>query len=172
MKPGEVAVLLGIGRSTVTTWTMGEFKNYLTPSAQGGSGRPRNLTEQDVRILHFINEAKRNNVSSDELHLQLRQMQRDSWQDLPPFPEAPVGMANVPVIPTAAAEASLSAERRSLLREIAMLQSQIEKADIVISHERERNEELLREIAALRQDLGEVQAELRLYRAGRLRPED
>jgi DNA-binding transcriptional MerR regulator len=177
MKPGEAADLLGIGRSTITIWTAGEYKNYLSYTAQGGEGRRRVLTETDVRILHFINLEKRNGTPNELIHHALRDMQKDDWEGLPPLPRA-ANVATVPVIPAAAAEAGIQAERKALLREIASLQERLENVETQLTDEQagrradiERLQSTMhKEIADLRAQLAEAQALNRLYESGRLKP--
>ena len=175
MGPGDAAKLLNIDRSTITRWTAHEFKRYMTSGAQGGTGKQRVVTERDLRVLHLIKMLKDTNTPPEEIHATLQQMERVDWEGLPDMPAAPRNMANVPVVPTAAADAALSAERKSLLREITFLQDRIEQLEQSLTSERvktvEKQEELLRELADLRQRIGEQEVELKLYRSGRLKPD-
>jgi DNA-binding transcriptional MerR regulator len=179
MKPQDVATLLQIGRSTVTTWTMGEFKEYFTPGAQGGSGRPRNLTEIDVRILHLIDEMKKSNVPGDEIHAALRRLRDDDWQGLPDMPSAGSGTAVVPVMPTAAADAAVSTllrENNELRQRMRDLENKIDalhreaKADLAA--ERSERDTLLRELGDVRAKLERASAIIELYEQGRLKPNE
>ena len=171
MKPAQAAEHLGIGRSTVTTWTSGEFKQYFTPNAQGGDGRPRSLSELDLRILHLIDQRKKSNVASDAIHEELRKLRDGGWEDIPPV-ESPASAVRFPVVPTVAAEAALNAERRALLREIAMLQETIDKAERRAEKERERNEPLVREIGGLKAKIARLEVIVELYESGRLKPSE
>ena len=168
MKPGEVAIYLGVGRSTVTTWTNGEFKDYFTPGAQGGQDRPRVFTELDIRIMYLIKLRKDQNVAADRIHSELRNLRDHDWDGLPDLPAAQ-SVQSVPVIPTAAADAALSTERRALLREIALLNEQIETLRGALEKREGDQEKYLREIADLRADLSAAQVELGLWRSGRLK---
>ncbi len=172
MKPSEIADLIGIASSTIRAWTLGEFKRFFSPSAQGGSGRNRNLNETDSRILSYIAMMKRQNVSSDEIHIALQRMQKNNWEDLPPLPEAPAGVMNVPAIPKSTADAALDMERRGLLREIALLYERINELKLENKDLREKGETRNAEIAGLHRQLAEVETELKFYRAGRLKPEE
>jgi DNA-binding transcriptional MerR regulator len=144
---------------------MGEFKDYFTPSAQGGSGRPRNLTEVDIRILHFIDQMKKESAPADEIHTALRHMRGKGWQGLPDIPVAPENMANVPVVPTAAADVALSTERRGLMREITILQERLSQLEDRLEAKDEDILELTRQLSA-------AETELHLYRTGRLKPDE
>ena len=179
MKPSDVATLLGIGRSTVTTWTMGEFKEYFTYGAQGGSGRPRNLTDLDVRILHHIDELKKSSIPADEIHASLRRMRSQDWQGLPDMPDAGTGTAVVPVMPTAAADAAVN----TLLRENNEIRQRVkeleEKIDVLhresktdLAAERGERDKLLRELGDVRAKLERAQAIIELYEEGRLKPKE
>lgn len=171
MKPGEAATLLGIGRSTVTTWTMGEFRQYFTENARGGEGRARHLSDRDVQILHFIDQMKKRAVPSEEIHIALRTMQDNDWRGLPPMPEPGAGVAQVPVVPKAAAETALTTTTQSLLREIEMYRNRLQEVEDALDSQRMKNESLLREIGDLRASLAEAKTELRLYQEGRLKPD-
>jgi DNA-binding transcriptional MerR regulator len=174
MKPGDVADLLGVGRSTVTAWTAGEWREYFSPNAQGGEGRARDLNETDIRILQFISDQKRSGRSSDEIHAALVQMRADGWGDLPPLPSGQ-NMARVPVVPSAAADAALSAHTGALLREIATLEKRIGDLSGQLADEqgarRADVERFMREMGELRGQLAAALNELELWRKGRLKPE-
>jgi DNA-binding transcriptional MerR regulator len=160
MKPAEAAALLGISASTIRSWTTGEFKPYFSPTAQGGSGRFRNLTELDVQILAYINLLKQESTPADEIHATLHRLQADDWSDLPPIVEVGARTDRVPVV----AESALTNERRAFLREIAILEHLIEKLEAQLGSERADKEKLIRELV-------EAQTELKLWQSGRLKPE-
>jgi DNA-binding transcriptional MerR regulator len=164
MKPGDVAKILGIGRSTVSLWTSGEYREYFTAGAQGGRGNIRNLTDIDVQVLHLIDALKKSGSNPDDIHATLRQLQKNNWADLPPLPNAPAGIVSVPVVPQAAADGVLTAERRGYMREIATLQEKIDQLENKLDTANTDRERLLRELAA-------AERELELYRSGRLKPE-
>jgi DNA-binding transcriptional MerR regulator len=181
MKPHEVADRLEIAIPTVRLWAT-EYRHFLSPQAAGGGGRHRDFNEQDLRILYFIQQQKQTSIPAAEIHLTLERLQADNWEDLPHIPERP-NMAAVPVVPEAAAQAALDAERRTLFREIATLQERLEKVEAqleeeragreaLLQTERAEREKLLRELSDLNAKLAEAQTELRLYRSGRLKPEE
>ena len=123
-------------------------------------------------MLLLVKNLKATNTPLEEILAALRQLEHDGWQGLPDMPEAPPGVAEFPVMPTAAAEAALTSERRSLLREIAVLQERIDQLEAKLDGERDQRDDLLREIGDLRQHIGEQENELKLWRAGRLKPLD
>ena len=108
-------------------WSMGEFKPYLSPTAQGGSGRNRNLTELDARILGYINQLKQQSVPLEDIHFNLKRLQNSDWRDLPLINDVAgiSGLSHVPVVPKAAHDMTLDAERKALLREISFLEERI-----------------------------------------------
>ena len=118
MKPSQAATILGMGASTIRAWSMGEFKPYLSPTAQGGSGRNRDLTELDVRIIGYINRLKQQSVPLEEIHANVKRLQEEDWRDLPLLPDVAgvSGVSNVAVVPKAAHDMALDAERKSLLK--------------------------------------------------------
>lgn len=174
MKPHDVAARLKIATSTVRLWSL-EYREFMSPHAAGGNGRHRSFTELDVRVLYFIKESKDQNQRHEEIDLMLRQLRENSWIDLPYIPEEP-NMASVPMVPEAAAHGALEAERRSLLREIAFLHEQFKDREAELREQIQSKDAQLTEqherIATLNRQLGEVDVELRLYRSGRLKPEE
>lgn len=173
MKPHDVAQRLKIATSTVRQWAA-EYREFMSPHAAGGAGRHRSFTEFDIRVLYFIREAKYRSQRYEEIEPVLRQLRENSWADLPYIAEEP-NMASVPMVPEAAAQGALDAERRSLLREIAFLHDQLKERDQTYREQVQSKDVQIKEqherIATLMRELGEVDVELRLYRAGRLKPE-
>jgi DNA-binding transcriptional MerR regulator len=187
MKTHEVAALLGIATSTVRTWSNGEFKRYLSPTAQGGEGQYRNFTDQDARILAYVNLLKQQSRPRNEIHVSLRRMQTEEWADLPPLPPAPPGVGPIRMVPESTAETALTTQRSSLLREIAIkderidqleaqvadLQQRLEaerlegqqKLEVERREAQEKREELLRQLIA-------AETELNLWRRGRIKPNE
>jgi DNA-binding transcriptional MerR regulator len=147
MKPGDAAKFLGVDRSTITRWTAHEFRQYMTPGAQGGSGKNRVMTDRDLRVLYLIKTLKDTNTPAEEIHTALQQLERDGWEGLPAMPAAPSAMAEFPVVPVAASDAALSAERRALLREISFLQQRIEQLETDLKAERTDRDELVKRLA-------------------------
>jgi DNA-binding transcriptional MerR regulator len=175
MKAGQLAKWLNIGRSTITSWTTGDYQDFFSPGARGGSGQDRHFTENDVRVMRFIAESRRRNIPVEEIVIALQGMQANDWAGLPPMPDAPPS-AEFPVVPAAAADAQLDAERRAFLREIAMLQQRVDQLERQIRDEqaarRDEIERLLREREEMRATLAAAETELRLWQQGRLRPLD
>jgi DNA-binding transcriptional MerR regulator len=165
MRPSEVAAMIGIAASTIRAWSVGEFKPYLSPTGQGGEGRARNLTEHDVRVLNLIATMKHEGARVEHIHGQLRALQANDWEELPPLPDAPVNVASVPMVPAAAADKALDAERRSLLREIARLEERIEALE-------GRLDDTSGELSEALQKLAAAERELEFWRSGRLKPDE
>lgn len=174
MRPHDVAVRLKIAASTVRQWAA-EYREFMSPHAAGGGGRHRSFTELDVRILYFVKEAKDRNQHYEEIEPVLTQLRENSWSDLPFVPEE-ANMASVPMVPEAAAHSVLEAERRSLLREIAFLREQFQEREEAYQQQLQHKDAQITEqherIATMMRQLGEVDVELRLYRSGRLKPEE
>ena len=128
MKPHDVGERIGLSTSAIRTWSMGEFKQYLSPSAQGGDGRHRDFTDTDTQIINHINELKKRSVPIEEIHASLKQLQADDWIDLPPLPEMPSDVTTVAVMPREVATTTIQAERRSSMRELATYQERVESS--------------------------------------------
>ena len=174
MKPSEVASILGIAASTIWAWSLGEYKYYLSPNAQGGTGRNRDLTELDARILGYIARLKQQSTPGDEIQINLKRLQEDDWRELPLLIDVSgvAGVSNMAVIPKQAHDMTLDTERRALLREVAQLQVRIEQLEAERKTERADRDDLLREIGNLQREIGELTSELHLWRAGRLKSDD
>jgi DNA-binding transcriptional MerR regulator len=172
-RPAEAARLLQIPPATIRSWAM-EYAAFLSPGGAGGSGRWKTFSDTDLRILHHINILKRGGMTSAEVQAALAVMQANDWQGLPQLPEAPTTVDNVPVVPTAAAEAALSAQTQALLREIQGLKERLENVEAQLAEEqaarRTDTAALLRELTEVRVKLGEAELLIKLYESGRLKP--
>ena len=165
MKPHELAIWLGVSTASIRAWTSDEYKQYFSPTAQGGDGRYRYFTDTDMRILAYIVARRKENAPREEIHMHLSEMQAADWNDLPLMPAAPPGAGPISMIPREAAETAVSSQRSALLREISMLQDRIATLEEELAKTREGREELISELAA-------ANRELELWRAGRLKPTD
>ena len=174
MKPHEVAELLGISVSAVRTWSLDEFRDYLSPTAQGGTNRRRDFTDQDVLIIAQIAAMTRRSLPREEIHAELRRLQANDWRELPPLSQQELNTASGLIVPSVSAQAALDVERRFLLREIASWQQRAEQLEKSMADERakagEKQEELLRELAELSSKLSEAQLLVKLYEEGRIKP--
>jgi DNA-binding transcriptional MerR regulator len=174
MRPSEASALLHIPASTLRNWST-EYRDFLSPMGGSNAGRWRSFTDTDLKVLNHINTLKRTGFTAEEVYKNLQQLQAEEWLNLPALPNAQPTANNVPVVPTAAAEAALSSERRALLHEIQSLQQRVETLEKQLADEQVgRRTDLaasLREVAELRERIGEMNAELNLWRSGRLKPE-
>lgn len=62
LSPSQAAQLLGIGGSTLRLWS-GKFANHLSEAAQGGSGRRRHYTPDDIATLARARDMLRNGAT-------------------------------------------------------------------------------------------------------------
>lgn len=171
MSPADVAKLTGVGRSTLNGWTIGEFKPYFSPSAQGGENRTRDFTDHDVRLIVLLRQLTNAHKSRPEIHAELRRLEAGDWEDLPPMPASRTS-AEVPVVPAAAVDAEVKNQRLLYDQRVKGLEAAIRKADDRLEAERARHDLFLREIGDLKAKIGELQAVLRLYESGRLKPSE
>jgi len=164
MKTHELAKWLGLSPNTVRVWTRGEFKTYLSPSAQGGDGRYRNFEEHDARIVAFIAALKQQNTPAREIHMALTQLQSRNWEDLPPMPAAPPDAGPVAMIPREAAERAIDTQKSALMRQIAVMEERVEDLTLQLEQEREQHQlerrQLQTELVEARENLGELRGQL------------
>lgn len=171
MKTHEIAAHLGIATSTIRTWSNGEFKQYLSPTGQGGEGQYRNFTETDSRILAYVNVMKQQSRPRDEIHMALKRMQGEDWIDLPPMPPAPPGVSPLRMVPESTAETALVTQRSALLREIAIKDERIEQLESEVADLRKQLEANDADHETLLIRAIEAETELKLWRSGRIKPE-
>lgn len=168
MKTNELARWLALDTATLRSWTIGEFRPYMSPTAQGGNGRTRHFTEQDARVLAFITTLKAQATPKEEIHVALRQMQTGNWADLPAMPAAPAGVEPISMIPREAAETAVTSQRSALMREIAMLQDRVEQLQTALDDERTAKNALQTQLTDTREQLGELRGKLSTINAERL----
>jgi len=160
MKTSDLARWLNLDTATIRHWTIGEYRSFMSPTAQGGDGRTRHFTEQDARILAFVASLKAQSTPKDEILVALNQMQSGNWADLPPMPAVPPGVEPISMIPREAAEVSITTQRSALMREIAMLQDRAEQLETALVSERTAKDALQLQLTAAREELGELRGKL------------
>lgn len=160
MKTAELAKWLGLGTSTLRLWTNHDFKQYLSPTAQGGSGRVRSFTELDARIIGHVARLKAEGIPLDEIHTALDVMRRDEWRSLPDMPPAPPGAGAIALMPREAAESAITSQRTGLLREISLLQDRVETLEEQLHTEQQRRTEVETELKQTYERLGELRGQL------------
>lgn len=188
MKPSDVSSMIGVSSVTIRKWS-NEFASYLSPTGAGGDGRHRDFTETDVRVLKVIKELRDGGRTRRDIETALETAIAQGTINDVPLPDGSLRTAKVPMIPTAAADAALNMSNSSLLREIAFLEARIQEMkderaaiEAQMKEERFEREKLLREIGQSRSDLlreiNEAQsalaaanAELDLWRKGRIKAE-
>lgn len=152
MKPQQLAKLLNISPVTLRHWCLGEFGEFLSPSAQGAKGAKRSFSEHDARILAWVATLKGQNTPVGDIVTTLRSARTDNWRNLPPLPG---GMANdepIAVVPREAVEERFRAiqERyEAVVKERDGLKEQLEAAHREIEATRRANAEA---IQALQQE--------------------
>lgn len=160
MKTDELATRLGVARSTLRKWTLGEWAQYLSPNARGGSGRNRSFTDLDGRILAYIVVEKETGTPAETIHTNLKAMQDSEWDGLPDLPDLPPGKEPVSFIPREAAESSAA----HLRQEITRWRTRVNELQIELENERERRESDSRQyterITTLERELGEARGRL------------
>lgn len=155
MQTSDLAKLLSRPAVSIRKWAA-EFGDYLSPTAAGGEGATRNFTEQDARIMAHISAMIQAGHSRDEIHASLKILAADDWQGLPVLPPTPPGMEPIAVVPTSTADA----QRRSLVREIGALETQIDTLQDALNKERAQTAELQQQLMASREQLGELRGKL------------
>ena len=160
MRTKDLASLLGLSTATLRDWTINQYHSYLSPAAQGGTGKVRNFDDQDARIIAFVAAMRADAISHEVILDTLDNYQANGWQDLPPLPVAPPGHGPVTMIPEHSAQAVLQEQRRALMREISIREDQIEDLQDRLATETTAHEATRATLSDIRQQLGQLQGQL------------
>lgn len=71
----HIQMLFGVSNETVRTWSE-EFSQYLSPTANPGTGKHRHFTDDDLEIFALISEMKKQGQTYTDIHLALKNGQR------------------------------------------------------------------------------------------------
>lgn len=160
MKTGELAKWLGIADITLRQWSANEYREYLSPTGQGGSGRNRVFTDMDARVIAHVVRMKAAGADRDTIHASLKTMQADNWRNLPDMPAAPPDFEPIAMIPREAAENAVTGQRQALMREISLLQDRVDSLVDDLKNERAAKESAQAELSAAREQIGELRGKL------------
>jgi len=164
MQPHEAARLVGISVNTVRAWTLYDYKEFFSPTAQGGSGRKRELNDTDVRVLTYLRDVKRDGLTGDEVIAALHQAQARGF-DMLPMPRNTEAIVPTPVIPVQAAEAAV----RGKQDELEIYRERLQELRELVEYERQRaNQERERldlstdKIAELNHKIGSLETKVEM----------
>jgi len=79
-RSSDVQKLFGVSHDTIRRWA-DEFQQYLSPSANPGTGKHRLFTSDDVEKMALIHEMRRTNQAADDIAAALATGQRGSIPD-------------------------------------------------------------------------------------------
>lgn len=152
MKANVVCTSLNIADSTLRKYAQ-EYAEYLSPSAAGGARHHRDYLDHDVRVLKYVNDLRRANMSNEDIIATLNNMRDGGWERLPKLDESETAIVASP-----SAVLALQTERAVLVKEVEMLREQIND----LKSERKERDELVRKLA-------EKELMLKLYEEGTLK---
>jgi DNA-binding transcriptional MerR regulator len=116
----HVCTLFQVSSETVRTWAE-EFQEHLSVNANPGTGRHRQFTEDDMRVLSLVSQMKRDNMTFVDIHVSLKGGQR----------------GNPPVLPASEVQALVVGERE------AQLASQIQRLQQIVAQIEQERDALL-----------------------------
>lgn len=157
MKPTAVAAALGIAESTVRKYA-GEYAEFLSPAGAGGSGKHRDFSDHDARVLKLVRDMRAENTSQEDIDVTLQSLKANDWERLPALDENASG-----IIPSPGALVAAQAEKGIMQREIELLREQLERTDAERRAERADRDDLLKR-------LHRAELLLELYESRRLKP--
>lgn len=160
MQTKELADLLGLATNTLRHWTIELYPSYMSPGARGGSGRVRQFSDQDARIIALVASLRTDGLPHEDILATLDSLEANDWADLPSLPIAPPGQGPISVIPREAAERTMEAQRQTLTREIALLTDRVATLEEQITKERTSHDGTRRDLTEAREQLGELRGQL------------
>jgi DNA-binding transcriptional MerR regulator len=191
MKPTSLARLLNVSGQTLRRWT-DTYGRFLSPGATPPRGRPRALSDRDIRVLYLVSVLRNTGQDPDRVLERLEAEQAQDWPGLPEIP--PEWKAD----PGSTVSVELAASRAYDIAQVAVLQSELQQAEkriqelsLSLQDARERAEKLendletLRthkeasdhaqhalelELAQARTEIGRLEGELKSYGLGRGTP--
>ena len=162
LKTKELADIVGLSTGVIRDWTINQYKSYLSPTAQGGSGRVRIFTDQDAKIIALVAGLRKDGVPHSDIHGTLNTLQSEKWRDLPPLPNAPPGIGPIPMVPREASDTAITTQRAAFTREIVLAQERAENAESQLTQERATHDETRQSWASARELIGQLRGERRL----------
>jgi DNA-binding transcriptional MerR regulator len=191
MKPTSLARLLNVSGQTLRRWT-DTYGRFLSPGATPPKGRPRALSDRDIRVLYLVSVLRNTGQDPDRVLERLEAEQAQDWPGLPEIP--PEWKAD----PGSTVSVELAASRAYDIAQVAVLQSELQQAEkriqelsLSLQDAKERAEKLendletLRthkeasdhaqhalelELAQARTEIGRLEGELKSYGLGRGTP--
>lgn len=140
----HIQALFNVSHQTVKNW-VAEFATYLSPSATPESGRARQFTEEDLRVLALVSEMKTRSATYEDIHAALQTGQRGTLPD-----SFTTALAPTPSIVSALADMR---EQMTLLNEtIQNLQLSISRKDGQIDLLKEQLKEAQTEVSRLQRE--------------------
>ena len=160
----QVEQMFSISRETVRTW-VGEFSDYLSPTARPPKGRQRHFTEEDLAVFALVAELKEKRWRFADIHPLLHSGERRQ----PPIDLHPQ-LFNTEEADEARLKRSLEYAQQmiqTLTSRVEELETQIEKADQKNSKQSHQIAALTAERDQLANQLKEMQGRvLDAYRQG------
>lgn len=165
MQPHEVARLIDVHPNTIRTWTADDrYRRFFSATAQGGGGQARDLTDDDIRVVNYINHLKDQGRQADEVEASLEQAMLRGLDTLP-MPRQTDAIVPTPVIPVQAAEAAL----RGKQDELEIYRERLQELRELVEYERQRaNQERERldlstdKIAQLNHKIGSLETKVEM----------
>src|SRR3990167_1856110 len=138
MQPHEVARLIDVHPNTIRTWTADDrYRRFFSATAQGGGGQARDLMDDDIRVVNYINHLKDQGRQADEVEASLEQAKLRGLDTLP-MPRQTDAIVPTPVIPIQAAEAALRGKQDALEIMREEMRERLQEMRELVEYERSR----------------------------------
>jgi DNA-binding transcriptional MerR regulator len=144
MQPTTLAKILNVSSHTLRRWT-GIYGRFLSPGASPAKGKPRQLSEHDIRILTFIATLREAGFDLEAIQQRLETEQANGWEGLPELPPEWLMSASTPTVPV-----ELAASRAYEIAQMAVLRKELDHTVQTLQEAQSQVEQLRTELDALR----------------------
>ena len=116
----DIATYYGYSKPAIRAWAM-EFAEYLSPTANPGQGRNRVFTVEDLEVIDYVAQRKREQATFEQIHVELKRGSRGKAPDLTE--------KDLKLLSATEAEKRVSIEVAALQRRIVDLTGQLATAE-------------------------------------------
>jgi DNA-binding transcriptional MerR regulator len=141
MRPTVLSRLLNVSGQTLRRWTH-DYAPFLSAGATPPKGRPRALSEHDVRVLTLVATLRNAGHEPDKIVERLEEEQAQNWAGLPDIPSEWAIVGDTMPVAVAAAKAYDVAQITILQRDLEHAQRQLEVAQQRVVELEAENENL------------------------------
>jgi DNA-binding transcriptional MerR regulator len=142
MRPTVLSRLLNVSGQTLRRWTS-DYRRFLSAGATPAKGKPRQLSEHDIRVLSLVATLRNAGYEPDKIIQRLEKEEAQGWEGLPDLPSEWAVAGETMSVALAASKAYDVAQNTILQRELESARQQLQIAE-------QRVDQLQQELETLR----------------------